>query len=535
MDVASTTNTLQKPVLELPSTIAITDTKARDDEALFQQHLGDREWRINNLYYIKDSSGRKVKFKMNPVQKQLHDNLHFRNVIPKARKLGVSTFFAILNLDQMLFSKNKTAGIISHRQEDMKKLFRNTILFAVENLEPWIKDYIGKTDTATANELTFANGSNIFVSLTTRGNTPQFLHISELGYIDKHSPDKAEEIIGGSINSVSIGAGNVISIESTADNGRNGAFHDICMSAERLRTQNIPLTELDWKIFFFAWYKDPQYQLHDADFVTISPEMVDYFKKVERETGTTLSLPQQRWYVKQRETNREKMFSQYPSTLEEAFSVSLEGSYYGNDVTEVYGSNRIGFFPVDPLYTVDVAFDLGMNDSTVMIFFQSIGPEIRIIDLYESSGVGLAHYVEVLRKRGYRYGRYILPHDVNVRDLGTGVTRLELLWSLGLRNTVVARKAGINDGIEKVRLLFRRFRFDKEKAQGVLDALQIYRKKWDDKKGVWMDTPLHDQSSHIADAIRTLAVEWNENFLYDETTTEEQGRGGVQTISFFGQ
>lgn len=507
-------------------------------EELLQAKLGDRRWRLNNLYFIKDSNGRKVRFRMNPVQEQLHDNLWYRNVIPKARKLGISTFFSILNLDQVLFSKNKTAGIIAHRQEDMKRLFRNNILFAVENLHPWLKSYIGKPEMSTANEIGFQNGGNIFVSLTTRGQTPQFLHISELGYIDKHSPDKSAEIVSGAINSVAIGSGNIVSIESTADNGRNGNFYDICMKAEKLRIEGTPLTELDWRIFFFAWWEDPQYQLHGADWLVIPKEHEEYFANVEKTIGRKLSLPQKHWYVKAHDTNGENMFTQFPSTLEEAFSVSLEGSYYAKEMAAVYGEQRIGFYPVDPMYPVDTAWDLGMNDSTAIVFFQSIGPEIRFVDFYESSGVGLKHYADVLRDRGYRYGKHILPHDVQVRDLSTGVSRLTMLWELGVVGTQVAPKIFIADGIEKVRLLFPRFRFDKAKASKIPDALQVYRKQWDEKKGVWQDTPFHGPESHIADAVRTMAVVWyehfNQNGLYNEWGDALGTGSGIRTENFFG-
>lgn len=501
-------------------------------------HFEDRRWRMNNLYHIRDSAGRKVLFQMNEVQSYLYDNLWYRNVIPKARKLGISTFFSILNLDAILFSENKTAGIVAHRQEDMKKLFRNTILFAVENLHPWMKSYIGKPDIATANELTFNNGGNIFVSMTTRGNTPQFLHVSELGYISKHAPDKAAEIVSGAINSVSIGAGNVVSVESTADNGRSGPFYDICMAAERLRVTNTPLTELDWKIFFFGWFKDPQYQLFDAEHVVIDSAMAEYFRQLEKQHGITLSDPQKKWYIKSKETNREEMFVQFPSTLDEAFSVSLEGAYYGKDVNAVYAENRLGFFPVDPMFPVDTCWDLGVNDSTAIAFFQSIGPEIRFVDLEEGTGLGLEHYVKKLKERGYRYGKHILPHDIQVRDLSTGVTRLNFLWELGMRDTIVAPKIFIADGIEKVRLLFRRFRFDKEKAGKVLDSLQTYRKSWDESKGVWSDAPFHGPESHIADAVRTMAVVWSEEFSggnYLDEWGDPVKDGGVKIVSFFGE
>lgn len=504
-------------------------------EKEIQDHFADRKWRLNSLYHIRDSSGKKILFKMNPVQEYLYENLWYRNVIPKARKLGISTFFSILNLDAILFSENKTAGIVAHRQEDMKKLFRNTILFAVENLHPWMKSYIGKPDIATANELTFNNGGNIFVSMTTRGNTPQFLHVSELGYISKHAPDKAAEIVSGAINSVSIGAGNVVSIESTADNGRNGPFYDICMAAEKLRITNTPLTELDWKIFFFGWFQDPQYELPNAEHVVITAEMAEYFSQLEKQHGIQLSDPKKKWYIKSRETNREEMFVQFPSTLDEAFSVSLEGAYYSKEINAVYGENRVGFFPVDPMYPVDTAWDIGMSDSTAIVFFQSIGPEIRFVDFYESTGVGLEHYVKILKEKGYRYGKHILPHDIQVKDLSTGISRLNFLWELGLRDTIVAPKIFISDGIERVRLLARRFRFDKEKAGSILNALQSYRKTFDEKTGTWSDAPFHGPESHIADAVRYMAVVWSENF--SSADVDEWGDpvkdGGIKIQNFF--
>ena len=158
----------------------------------------------------------------------------------------------------MLFSENKTAGIIAHRQEDMKKIFRNKIKFAWDNLHPWLKAKIGEPNTDSANEMSFQNGSVIFVSMTTRSGTIQFLHISEFGYICQKFPDKAEEIVTGAINSVE--KGQMVSIESTAA-GQEGYFYNFCMDAERLRKEGRQLTPFDFKIFFFPWYVDPTYSL----------------------------------------------------------------------------------------------------------------------------------------------------------------------------------------------------------------------------------------------------------------------------------
>lgn len=505
-------------------------------EKEIQEHFLDQKWRLNNLYFIKDGTGRKVLFKMKPAQEALYDSLHVRNVIPKARKLGVSTFFCIYALDHILFTNNRTAGIIAHTQDAMKKMFRNTILFAVENMHPWLSEYIGKPDISTANELKFKNGGQIFVSLTTRGDTPNFLHVSELGYISLHAPDKAAEIISGAVNSVTMDPRNMVSIESTADSGRQGPFYEICMSAEKNRVTGTPLTALDWKIHFFPWWLDPQYELHGAEHVVLTKDQEEYFHALEKEIGHTLTREKKVWWVKSKETNGENMFSQFPGTLAEAFSVSLEGAYYKKQVDAVYAENRLAFFPVDPLYPVDTAWDLGVSDTTEIVFFQSIGPEIRFVDHYSHAGVGLEHYVKILRERGYRYGKHILPHDIQVRDLSTGVSRINMLWELGLQNTMVAEKIFISDGVERVRLLFPRFRFDKQKAGAILEALQIYRKIWDEKTGTWSDSPFHGPESNVADAVRTMAVVWSENFSgsYVDEWGEPVKDGGVKTVSFFG-
>jgi hypothetical protein len=475
------------------------------DVETLKEKLGDRKWRINNLYFVKDEQGNKVLFKMNPVQEYLHDHLWFFNIVPKARQLGITTFFCILYFDQILFSENKTAGIIAHRQEDMKKIFRNKIKFAWDNLHPWLKAKIGEPDTNSANELIFPNGSTIFVSMTTRSGTVQFLHISEFGYICQRFPEKAEEIVTGAINSVH--AGCMVSIESTAA-GREGYFYDFCMIAEKNRKEGRQLTELDWKIFFFPWWLDERYILK-ADFI-MTAEDKNYFQTLHDKYRVELSDDQKRWYIKKKQMNGDKMFAEYPSTLEEAFAVSVEGSYYAKEMAKVYAQHRIQIVPVDPGVKVDTAWDLGVNDFMVILFTQTIGATIRFVDLYYNHGEGLAHYVKVLEEKKYRYGRHIFPHDINVKDMSSGITRKQALYDLGMTDIVVAPKLGIEDGIERTRRIFPRFIFDEEKTLRLYEALGNFRKEWDQKLGVFKDSARHDENSHFADAVRTLACVWRE-------------------------
>lgn len=477
---------------------------------VLKEKLGDRKWRMNNLYFVKDEKGNKVQFKMRPVQEYLHDNLWFFNIIPKARQLGFTTFFCMLYLDQILFSKNKTAGIIAHKQEELKKIFRDKIKFAWNNLHPWLRAKIGEPNTDNANELIWTdaegNTSTIFVSMSTRGGTVQFLHISEFGYICQKYPDKAEEIVTGAINSVH--AGCMVSIESTAK-GREGYFYDFCMVADKARKEGRPLTELDWKLCFFPWYLEESYALPDADFL-LTTEDQTYFQSLKDKHKIELTDAQKRWYVKKKKMNEEKMFQEYPTTLEEAFSVSVEGAYYAKEMAKVYKRNRIQILPVDPSVKVDTWWDLGVNDFMVILFVQTVGATIRFVDLYYSHGEGLAHYVQTLEEKGYRYGKHVMPFDINVKDMSSGLTRKQQLYNLGMTNIVVAPKLSLEDGIERVRSIFHRFYFDEEKTLKLYEALGNYRKEWDAKLGQFKDKPKHDDNSHFADPVRTGSLVWRE-------------------------
>lgn len=481
-------------------------SKEKDlDISVIEEHLKDPLWRLNNLYYIRNKQGKKVLFQLNEAQHKVLNDMWYLMVIPKSRQLGMTTFFTIFYLDQILFSSNKVAGIIAHKQEDMKRIFRGKILFALEHLHPWVKDLVGKPEVETANEIVFKNGSSMFVSLSARSQTLNYLHISEFAYICAHDPGKADEIVRGAINSVE--TGQMISIESTAE-GRGGHFYNIVMEAEKMRRQNSKLTELDFRLFFFPWYIDPNYRIKDSEHVHISAEDKEYFKTLEDEHGIKLDQEQKVWYTKKKKMmgSREAMNREYPTVLEECFSQSLEGAYYSNEVALAYETKRIGFFPYDPNRPVSVAWDLGMNDDTVLIFFQENGEEIRIIDEYSASNYGLNHYSQVLLEKPYRYDKHYLPHDAAVRDLSTGVSREQFLWDLGLRNTQVAPKASVQDGIEKTRQIFHRLRFHQETTQDLLDSLQMYRKEFDHNKGTWKPTPYHDKHSHRADALRVLAL-----------------------------
>lgn len=487
------------PKIKLPSQISLSD-----EEIKLFENLSDIRWRLDNLYYIKDRHGRKVKFKMNWAQKDILDNLWFFSLVLKARQLGITTFFCILYLDQVLFQANKTAGIIAHKQDDAKKFFNDKVKFAWDNLPPILKDTLGPPNTDSVGELSFPNGSKIFVSTSARSSTLQFLHISEFGKICAAYPQKAKEIVTGSINAVE--KGNFVTIESTAE-GRDGYFYEFCQEAIRSQKEGRKLTPLEFRFFFFPWWKHPDYSLQSNFIITTQEE--EYFRNLLDKHNIILSEEQKRWYVLKRRTNKEDMLREYPSIAEEAFLATIEGAYYQSNMAKVYEEKRIRLIPYDARLPVDTWWDLGMNDENVILFTQSFGNEIRFIDCYTNHGEGLAHYVNVIKEKGYVYGRHVFPHDINVQELGSGRTRRQTLMELGLYNVqVVERAKDINDDIEGVRKLFSRFYFDEEKCAPLVDALNNYRKEWDDRLGDWKNRPRHDKNSHLADAVRLLPRAW---------------------------
>jgi hypothetical protein len=174
-----------------------------------------------------------------------------------------------------------------------------------------------------------------------------------------------------------------------------------------------------------------------------------------------------------------------------------------------------------------------MRDSTAIWFGQSIRGETghRIIDYYESSGEGLHHYIAHLRSLPYVYGDHYFPHDVLVRELGSGSSRYEMLQGLGVRPTIVA-KLSLQDGIEAVRGLLPTLHFDRHNCSLGLKYLRHYHRQWNDRSATWREKPNHDASSHSADAMRYAAIGLRDGDSSDYAMMAKTGRqpGGQPVV-----
>jgi len=476
-------------------------------EQELKNNLKDRKWRLSNLYWIKDTWGNDVLFRPNFVQLYLLENLWYLNIILKARQLGITTFFCILYLDDCLFN-GFDSGLIAHTRTDAEKIFDSKVKFAWDHLPEAIKAwYI--LDSDTARELKFINKvskteSSIYVGTSLRSGTVQRLHISELGTIDQRYPAKAQEIRSGALNTVH--KGSITTIESTAK-GEVGIFADYCKDAMDIQKLGRRPNPMEWKFFFFPWMDNPEYYLNSD--MSIPTEMNEYFSSIEAQTGRRITQGQRAWYYSKYKTQGDAMKSEFPSTPKEAFEASIDGAYYAKQMDRVMSEKRITSVPYIPTLPVDTWWDLGIatkkTDAMSIIFTQDLGLEIHVIDFYSNSGEGLEHYAKALNDKQYSYRSHNGPHDLQVKEIGTGKSRIEVARSLGL-NFKVVPKLSVADGMEAVRMILSTCWFDEQRTDRLVNALKTYRKAWDEVNGRFKDSPINDWSCDPADAFRMMAV-----------------------------
>ena len=228
------------------------------------------------------------------------------------------------------------------------------------------------------------------------------------------------------------------------------------------------------------------------------------WKLLEFKSSDTKILNEQELAAAKVEMGEDKFNQEF----ECSFNSPVEGSYYSKLINEIEEKAHMTEIPRDDLCRSYTAWDLGMSDSTAIWVAQLTGKEIRLIDYMENHGQGLEYYVQWLKDNDYMHFEHILPHDVEVRELGTGKSRKETLEDAGL-HIITCPRLNVADGIQATRRIIPRCWFDPKTKQG-LDALRNYRRHYDEKRAVFHDRPLHDWSSHASDAFRYLATGLND-------------------------
>lgn len=207
-------------------------------------------------------------------------------------------------------------------------------------------------------------------------------------------------------------------------------------------------------------------------------------------------------------TAREMMSdAEFKQEFECSFEAAVRGAIFGNELEKCREEKRITRVPWEQQVKVNTFWDLGIGDATAIWFMQAVGAECRFIDYYESSGEGLAHYAKVLQDKPYVYGTHTAPFDIEVKELGSGKSRIETAASLGIR-FAIAPKQPLEDGINAARTIFNKCWFDEQKCAAGIEALQNYRRDYNTRIDEFKAIPVHDWSSHGSDAFRYFAVSW---------------------------
>ena len=202
---------------------------------------------------------------------------------------------------------------------------------------------------------------------------------------------------------------------------------------------------------------------------------------------------------------------QYDQEFECSFIAAVPGAIFGKEIQTLEEKGQITHVPYDAALRVDTHWDLGIGDATSVWFTQSAGRgAIHVIDFFEARSEGLPFYARILDEKGYLYGKHNAPHDIEVREMGTGKSRRETAWDLGINFRVVP-KLPLEDGIHAGKMLIPRAWFDKENCKQGLEALRFYHRAYDERNRTYRTSPKHDWSSHAADAWRYAAVGMRDN------------------------
>ena len=205
-----------------------------------------------------------------------------------------------------------------------------------------------------------------------------------------------------------------------------------------------------------------------------------------------------------------------------SFEAAIKGAVYLKEISDARKNNRIVKTLYDATLPVYTVWDLGVSKSDAMAigFFQRVGKEVRLIDYYESTGLGLPHYIKMVKEKRYVYGKHFAPHDIMHKELTTGKTRLETAKKLGIDFEVVP-KLSIDDGIDLARAMWARLWVCETTCELFLDLIGQYHFEFDEKHGRLSKVPVHDFSSHAADMLRGAAVIEDE-MLKDEIAADDE-------------
>lgn len=464
--------------------------------------MADPLWRVRNIYTITDKSGRVIPFKPNWVQEQILEAIYVRGcrrlVVPKSRRHGVSTLFEIVGFDYCYFGEHIQMSIIDLTHKNASDKLTKITRFVWENIDPDIKE---KLVADSSNVIEFANGSTINAGKQARGGQNQILHISEWGPIAHKDPERSQEIKTGALPSADEG---IIWVESTFMGGKGGDFYEVIVRAQQ--TPDEQRTAKDFTLLFFGWWQDPRNSL-EGKAEWISPKIVKYLDGIEAKLSIKLTVGQRLWYFKTSQEQGIFMWREYPSTLEEAVNAPVEGSIYGEIMSEIRGAGHIQAFSRDRGAPVFACWDLGFNDSMTVWLLQMVGRDVMVLWERTARHETMAIMHTEIERTTIPVMGHFLPHDGAHGNVVSGrVSPKVALEKAGAINVVVVpRVQNIWTGINLTRDVIARCWFNEPACTYGISALEAYHTKDETTNGVTSKDPVHDWSSHPSSALRTFA------------------------------
>jgi|GEM_PF-1595078 len=472
-----------------------------------EARLADPLWRLTSgeLYHIApaDSSGLQP-FRPRPEQvaviRALVTEGCTRLLIPKARRLGMSTVLGLIAADRLLFHPGWQGSLLDQNAADAGRKLDRIVRVALENLPPWLKDHVRlvkSNESLLQLDLLGTGLRTFYAGMNARGGSNDFLWISEWGVIQHEDPKRSARIRSGALPSARHG---VIVVETTWAGGKGGDVWELMEPALNGQAD-------DWQVRFFPWWVDPR---NTSEVAVIDRAAEVYFEKIAprlAHEGIVLSDAQRRWWAAERRAQGIFMLRENPTFLDEAWTVPIPGAVYTDAIERARAEGRIGPMPVDGSSLVHTSWDLGAPENTVVWYWQTVGREIRVIDCDRGAQGTLTERVARMLGKGYAYGRHFLPHDCAQTER-TGTTFLAELAHAGLpaRSLVaVPRTHSVWVGINHALELFPALAFRLPQCESGLAALGAYRTRRQGDGATATDEPVHDWASHTADAFRMLA------------------------------
>jgi len=515
---------------ELPDVLMLEDIlyKPIIDTYDFCNRLHSKIFRMNYIYKIVDKYGSVVPFRMNHAQHLLHAHklLYNRIIIVKGRQTGITTYSIVDSLDEVLTRPVFNAGIVAHI-EDSSTEFLRIAKTIKSNIEPEVLEFFKvKAVKDNKTQLGFNNGSFLTVSTSFRSGTLHRLHVSEFGPLADMYPSRAEEILTGTLNAIHSTMPVIIESTARGDNLFKRIFYKYHELPEDERT------ERDFTTLFVSWLDDDTAVLERGKIVLTDMDK-SYFASLELLLSRKIPENKKRFWIATRRSlgdDNYRMLQEYPSTAYEAFSKTSNHSYYGHYITKyIEGQNRILNNLYNVLYPLYVAVDLGIRDSTVLIFFQYIDKHFRVIRDYHNTGYDIKHYIDTIFTYFKEVNTIFLPHDATRKNLTSLDTVSDIVNSLH-HDVVLLKRYDVSLGIEHVRNALPRMYID-TKCQYTLSCLKNYSEKIDRRSKLGSGKPLHDEFSDGADAIRYMVS--SEPFLEDKQRHEIESEADEQESNDF--